>query len=315
MTKPLSFCDSGIILNMPELPEVESLRRGLEGYIIGSTIKNIEILNGKIVSGKGAIRHSDKKKVAEFKENILSKKIISITRRAKNILITFSTNEVLLIHLKMTGQLVFVPNDKTKKISFGGHPIEETSQKLPHKHTYIIFTLNKGTLYYNDVRQFGYFLYYKNLQSILDEKHFDGLGLEPFDDKFTPKYLKEKFANIKSPFKKVLLDQKAVVGCGNIYCDEIAFASKISPNRLCNTLTKSEVKAIHKNMLSILKKAIDSGGSSIANYLLADGKRGNYSDYHKVYGKKGLPCPVCKTLLSHTQLAGRTTVFCENCQK
>lgn len=298
---------------MPELPEVEALRLSLERYIIGSTIKSVQVLNGKLVSGKGAVRKSDVKKVDEFIKNIAGKKIKKLSRRAKNIIIEFTSGEILLIHLKMTGQLVFVDNKK-RNISFGGHPIEDTVKELPHHHTYIIFELNNGTLYYNDVRQFGYCLYYQNLKILEDKKHFESLGLEPFDSNFTVQYLHNKFSTIKSPLKKVLLDQKVVVGCGNIYCDEIAFASHVLPNRSCNSLSKSEVRLIYKNMLKILDKAIHSGGSSVANYLLADGRRGNYSDYHKVYGKKGRPCPVCNKPLSHTQLAGRTTVFCENCQ-
>lgn len=299
---------------MPELPEVEALRLSLERYVVGSIVKNVQILNAKLVSGKDAIRKSDNNKTEEFIKNIRGKKIKNLSRRAKNIIIKFTTGEILLVHLKMTGQLVFVDNKK-QNISFGGHPIEDTVKELPHRHTYIIFELSNGTLYYNDVRQFGYCLYYKNLKSLEDEKHFEGLGLEPFDETFTVKYLEDKLSKIKSPLKKVLLDQRVVVGCGNIYCDEIAFASHVLPNRSCSSLSKSEVKLIHKNMLRILDKAIHSGGSSVANYLLADGKRGNYSDYHKVYGKKGNPCPICKKPLSHTQLAGRTTVFCENCQR
>lgn len=299
---------------MPELPEVEALRLSLEKYIVGSIVKNVQILNAKLVSGKGAIRKSDDSKTEEFIKNIRGKKIKELSRRAKNIIIEFTSGEILLVHLKMTGQLVFVDNKK-QNISFGGHPIEDTVKELPHRHTYIIFELSNGTLYYNDVRQFGYCLYYKDLKSVEDEKHFEGLGLEPFDKMFSVKYLEDRLSKIKSPLKKVLLDQRVVVGCGNIYCDEIAFASHVLPNRSCNSLSKSEVGLIHKNMLRILDKAIHSGGSSVANYLLADGRRGNYSDYHKVYGKKGKPCPICKKPLSHTQLAGRTTVFCENCQR
>lgn len=309
---------------MPELPEVESLRLSLARYIVGSTIKSVEVRNGKLVSGKGAVRQSNKKKIAEFIENLKGKKIKKLERRAKNIIIKFTSGEIVLVHLKMTGQLVFVGktspksslNKEGEDIVFGGHPIQETTDNsLPHKHTYIIFTLDNGTLYYNDVRQFGYCLYYKNKQVLAEEKHFDNLGLEPFEEAFTLEYFTKEMQKKKSPLKKVLLDQSVVVGCGNIYCDEIAFASKVLPQRACNSLTKKELIKLYQNIKLILQKAIDSGGSSVANYLLADGSRGNYSDYHQVYGKKGLPCPVCKTTLSSTQLAGRTTVFCTKCQK
>lgn len=308
---------------MPELPEVESLRLSLARYIVGSTIKSVEIRNGKLVSGKGAVRQINKKKVDEFIENLKGKKIKKLERRAKNIIIEFTSGEIILVHLKMTGQLVFVgktsPNPSLNKernnIVFGGHPIQETTNALPHKHTYIILTLDNGTLYYNDVRQFGYCLYYKNKQILEEEKHFENLGLEPFEKAFTLKYFTKEMQNKKSPLKKVLLDQSVVVGCGNIYCDEVAFASKVLPQRICSSLTKKELATLYENIKIILQKAIDSGGSSIANYLLADGSRGNYSDYHQVYGKKGLPCPVCNTALSSIQLAGRTTVFCTKCQK
>lgn len=300
---------------MPELPEVESLRLSLARYIIGSTIKCVEVRNGKLVSGKGAVRQSNKNKVAEFIENLKGKKIKKIERRAKNIIIEFTSGEILLVHLKMTGQLVFVGKKDKRNMIFGGHPIQETTDSLPHKHTYIIFTLDNGTIYYNDVRQFGYCLYYKNKQILEEEKHFENLGLEPFEEVFTLEYFIKEMQNKKSPLKKVLLDQSVVVGCGNIYCDEVAFASKVLPQRICSSLTKKELAKLYENIKLILQKAIDSGGSSVANYLLADGSRGNYSDYHQVYGKKGLPCPVCKTTLSSVQLAGRTTVFCPKCQK
>ncbi len=149
---------------MPELPEVEALRLSLEKYVVGSIVKNVQILNAKLVSGKGAVRKSDDSKTEEFIKNIRGKKIKGLSRRAKNIIIKFTTDEILLVHLKMTGQLVFVDNKK-QNISFGGHPIEDTVKQLPHRHTYIIFELSNGTLYYNDVRQFGYCQYYKNLKT------------------------------------------------------------------------------------------------------------------------------------------------------
>jgi len=302
---------------MPELPEVESLRRGLVKAIVGSRILRVKVLNEKIISGKGAKRYPDETKTREFGKNILSKKIGGIERRAKNLIIQLNTKEILLVHLKMTGQLVFVPKNKREKISFGGHPIQESEINLPHKHTYIIFTLSNGTLYYNDVRQFGYVLYYKNENLLDEEKHFEDLGLEPFDKMFTLRYFKEKLKNKTTPIKKLLLDQGIVVGCGNIYCDEVFWASSVLPTRPGRSLKEQEVERVYRNIKRILDKAINSGGSSVANYLLADGKRGNYTDYHKVYKMQNKRCtfPKCSGVIKKINFAGRGTHFCPVHQK
>jgi formamidopyrimidine-DNA glycosylase len=236
---------------MPELPEVEALRRGLVQRVAGAKILDVKVLQGKIVAGKGTIRKASKKKTEEFIKNLKNKKIVEIKRRAKNLIFILDTKEIILVHLKMTGQLVFVPNQevtkqrktletspqeqrasrlsRTRLLSFseasvnisGGHPIQESENNLPHKHTYIIFTLNNGILYYNDVRQFGYVLYIPLPTEEGLEKHFENIGVEPFDKEFTLKYFKEKLREKNTPIKKLLLDQGVVVGCGNIYCDEI----------------------------------------------------------------------------------------------
>lgn len=297
---------------MPELPEVESLRRGLLKYIIGSKISSVIVMNEKLVAGKGTTRKASKKKTDEFINNLVGRKIVDIKRRAKNLIFMLNTGEIILVHLKMTGQLVFVPKDKKEKISFGGHPIQETETKLPHKHTYIIFTLNNGKLFYNDVRQFGYVLYFKNEGILKTDKHFENIGLEPFEKNFTLKYFTENLKDKTTPIKKLLLDQKVVVGVGNIYCDEVLWASGVLPTRPARNLKPIEAEKIYENINKILEKAINSGGSSVANYLLADGKRGNYADYHQVYQKDGAKCkfPKCTGIITKITFAGRGTHFC-----
>ena len=306
---------------MPELPEVESLRIGLEKVLRTRKIKSVEIRNGKLVSGSGTKRIESKSKQKEFTDGIIGKNIIAVKRRAKNIIIELGGGSVIMIHLKMTGQLVYENNLRAgsrqgNNIVTGGHPIEESyKQTLPHKHTHIIFKLDVGTLYYNDVRKFGYVLYYKDIVTALSQKHFDKIGLEPFDENFTYAYFKEKISKKNKSLKSVLLEQSVVVGCGNIYADEVCFASGVLPSRNCKTLNDVELKLIHKNIIKILKHAIELGGSSISNYLLADGSRGNYAREHKVYGRAGEKCLVCKNILEKQIIAGRTTVFCVNCQK
>lgn len=308
---------------MPELPEVEALRRGLVKMIIGSRILKVEVLQEKIIAGKGTTRKASEEKTQEFINNLKNKKIVAIKRRAKNLIFELDSKEIILVHLKMTGQLVFKLTDPRGSVVLGGHPIRESEIKLPHKHTYIIFSLDNGKLFYNDVRQFGYVLYFKNEAILTDDKHFDKIGIEPFDKKFTLKYFQEKIVELKNkkrttPIKKLLLDQEIVVGCGNIYCDEVLWASSVLPMRPVRSLQEPEIKLIYENIKLILDNAINSGGSSVANYLLADGRSGNYADYHKAYQKTGEKCSFtpptttrqCTGIIEKINFAGRGTHFC-----
>jgi formamidopyrimidine-DNA glycosylase len=300
---------------MPELPEVEALRLGLKSRLVGSKILGIKVKEGmgKLVSSNGTTRVSDPLKILEFENMAIGRIITDLDRRAKNIMIHLDDGSLFLVHLKMTGQLVFVSSDNVKVI--GGHPMQESTQDLPHKHTYITLELDTGTLYYNDVRQFGYVLYFPSYTEFQKLNHFDKLGAEPLSQDFDYNTFAKKLKTKKSPLKKVLLDQTVVVGCGNIYADEVCFASGVLPTRMCDTLTRNETQKLYNNIKRILSHAVEQGGSSIANYLLADGSRGNYADYHNVYGKKGKPCVVCGNLLSSSVVATRTTVFCTHCQK
>ncbi len=300
---------------MPELPEVEALRLGLVPRLIGATINKVFVLKPKLVSSKGTTRQPNPTKVKEFEEDLIGQKIVELTRRAKNIMIHLIGGGLILVHLKMTGQLVFKPLEEDQKNVSGGHPIQESEQNLPNKHTYIIFELDNGTLFYNDVRQFGYVLYYSDLTQLDADKHFDELGMEPLSDDFEINQFVKGLKTKTSPLKTILLNQSVVVGCGNIYADESCFAAGVKPDRRANSLTKKEATKLYVEIKRILNLAVEQGGSSIANYLLADGSRGNYADYHLVYGRKGKSCLVCNTLLESYKLAGRTTVFCPRCQR
>jgi len=295
---------------MPELPEVESLRLSLQPYILQKTIQKIEIRNAKLVSGNGTIRKADELKKQEFIDQLVGETIVEIKRRAKNMIIYFASGKLLLVHLKMTGQLVY-RQDSTEV--FGGHPIQNLD--LPGKHTHIIFTLDKGVLYYNDIRQFGYILFFPNQEGLDIKDHFKSIGPEPFDDSFTLPYFSQKLKTKSSKLKVVLLEQSIVTGLGNIYCDEVCFFAGVMPMRSAKTLTNKEIEKLFIGIKKILTDAIALGGSSIANYLLADGSRGNYARQHKVYGRAGKPCLVCNTPLESMKLGGRTTVYCKVCQK
>jgi formamidopyrimidine-DNA glycosylase len=297
---------------MPELPEVENLRLGLERSILNQKIKKVEVLKSKLVSGKGTKRQASNKKKQEFILGITGEKFIGIERRAKNLLFKLSHGKLIIAHLKMSGQFAY--RGKNKQI-IGGHPIELSEHTIPNKHTHIIFELEHGALYYNDTRMFGYVLFYPSLEKFEKQNHFGAYGLEPFDKKFTPKYLHEALKNKKGKIKAVLMDQKIVTGLGNIYADESLFEARIRPDRSANSISFSGTKLLHKTIIRIMKQAIKVGGSSVATYRLLDMSQGNYAREHKVYGKDGEKCSRCKTPLKKILIQNRTTIFCPKCQK
>lgn len=298
---------------MPELPEVESLRRSLKPYIVGKTIQSIIVHKPKLVSGAGTVRQALESKKQEFETQPIGATIADITRIAKNLIIHLSNGQIILVHLKMTGQLVY--QDENQNRVLGGHPIQVSESQLPNQHSHIIFKLNQGTLFYNDVRMFGYVLLYPNLDTIYKLGHFDKIGLDPFDSNFTAQYLYKNLKAKKSKLKTVLLDQSIVTGLGNIYADEVCFRAGILPTRITNTLSQKEVEKLYRAIVDIIPKAVEMGGSSIANYIMADGSRGTYAREHKVYGKAGKLCVKCEQILQKTIINSRTTVFCQFCQK
>ncbi len=307
---------------MPELPEVENLRRGLEKVIVGQKILGVTVNKPKLVSGKGNIREASNKKVREFKNGLKGARFARIERRAKNLIFRFANGKIILAHLKMSGQFAYKP--KTGKKIFGGHPIEISEHQLPNKHTHVIFELEKGTLYYNDTRMFGYLLYYPSAEAFEKENHFALLGLEPFDKKFTLKYfidslkktgIRQRRIRLGRKIKAVLMDQKIVTGLGNIYADESLFEARIRPDRNAMSIKPNKAALLYKAILRIMKRAIKVGGSSVATYRLLDETRGNYAREHKVYGKAGEKCPRCGKPLKKILIQTRTTIFCPNCQK
>lgn len=299
---------------MPELPEVENLRRGLERAIIGQKVLRVEVQKPKLVSGKGTLRSASVKKKSEFIAGATGERFLRVERRAKNLIFKLSHGKIILIHLKMSGQFAYKSFNGSKLIS-GGHPIEISESKLPNKHSHVIFHLQNGTLYYNDTRMFGYLLYYPNTKAFEAENHFGTYGVEPLSRQFTAKYFFDALKNKKSKIKAVLMDQKIVAGLGNIYADESLFEARIRPDRNASSISESEAKKLHKAIIRIMKRAIKVGGSSVATYRLLDETRGNYAREHKVYGKAGEKCSNCSQPLQKMKIQTRTTIFCPNCQK
>lgn len=299
---------------MPELPEVENLRRGLEKTIVGKKILKVEVKKAKLVSGKGTIRTASKNIQDAFIKGLNGEKFIAVERRAKNLIFKLTHDKIILAHLKMTGQFVYQNKTGTRNVT-GGHPIEISETTLPNKHSHVIFHLDQGTLYYNDIRKFGYLLYYPNKKSFEEENHFIEYGVEPLEKDFTLKYFSQSIKNKKGKIKVVLMAQDIVTGIGNIYADESLFKAGIDPRRNASSLKTNEIRKLHGAIISILKRAVEVGGSSVATYRLLDNTQGNYAREHKVYGKKGKNCVKCKNPLSNTLIQTRTTIFCPRCQK
>jgi len=297
---------------MPELPEVESLRRGLLPLLKGRKIMQIEVLKPKLVYSNSNKRIECDFKKHEFETELQGEVFKGISRRAKNLMFEFESGKVMLVHLKMTGQMVY----KSESIqTVGGHPIKESEELLPNKHSHVIFTLDEGSLFYNDTRMFGYLLYYKDMQELEKAKHFRNLGVEPLEEEYSLEYFREKILKKKKSIKAVFLEQSVVVGLGNIYCDETCFLAGVLPDRICSTLQDDEIESLYNYSRIVIAAAIEEGGSSVANYLLADGSRGNYAFFHNVYNRAGKACNKCGNTLMKSRLAQRTTVFCALCQK
>lgn len=298
---------------MPELPEVENLRRGLLKKVAGQRIKRVVVRKLKLVSGKGNVRKASPAKAGEFVRGLTGQVIADIDRRAKNLVFRTEAGRIVLVHLKMSGQFVY--RERGRNLVDGGHPIELSEKEMPNKHTHIIFELSRGTLFYNDTRMFGYLLYYPDAASFEKENHFGGLGLEPMDRAFTLEYFRTALKEKKGKLKTVLMNQAIVTGLGNIYADEVCFMAGVRPARAANSLKPAEIDHLYKAIKLIIPNAIKLGGSSVATYRLLDASRGNYAREHKVYGKTGERCVVCGAPLKTMQLNGRTTVYCPRCQK
>lgn len=297
---------------MPELPEVENLRRGLDKALRGRRIRRVIIKKPKLVSGKGNARSASKRRAAEFARKLAGDTVISVERLAKNLVFKLKSGAAVVAHLKMSGQFAYKAERGRSVI--GGHPIELSESDLPNKHTHIIFDLDRGMLYYNDTRMFGYVLWYPDAKAAHAE-HFGALGAEPLSSDFTLGYFREALKESGARLKSVLMGQSIVTGLGNIYVDEALFAAGVRPDRRASSLTMGEAKKLHEAIKKILSRAIAAGGSSVASYRLLDMTRGNYAREHKVYGRAGKPCVRCGRPLSKTLIQSRTTVFCGNCQK
>lgn len=262
---------------MPELPEVETIRREILPFVKGKVFSHLEIKDPRNI--KGITPKLLEKKLA-------GKKILGIERRAKYLVFSLSPKGYLVVHLGMTGRLLFEP-DPYLKVTF-------------------VFKGDKK-LYFSDARLFGKIRYFDNDPKL-------GLGPEPFSKEFTPQKFKELLSRKKIAIKIALLDQKMLSGVGNIYANEALFRAGIHPQRKTNSLTDAEIKKLHKAILTVLTEAIKYRGTSDSWYVDASGKKGSFQDHLKVYGRKDEPCYKCGGKVQRISLGQRGTYFCPKCQ-
>ena len=270
---------------MPELPEVETVRRALEKSLLNKKINKVKVLyDGIIATNKD-----------DFKKNIINQEFINITRYGKFIIFEL-TDFYLVSHLRMEGKF-FIKDSHDPII----------------KHEHIIFYLDDFTLRYHDTRKFGK-MYLVKKDRLYQDTPLANIGVDPIIKELDTKYLKDKFNNTKH-IKTLLLDQNIIAGIGNIYADEILFLSQINPNTRGNKLNEDDINNIIKYTKEILNKAILEKGTTIRSYTSSLGVFGNYQKYLNVHTKEGSLCPVCGNIIIKTKVNGRGTYYCPNCQK
>ncbi|MCJ7805774.1 bifunctional DNA-formamidopyrimidine glycosylase/DNA-(apurinic or apyrimidinic site) lyase [Patescibacteria group bacterium] len=283
---------------MPELPEVETIKRSLQKSIVGKKIIGIEVILAKQFQGE--------------KRDVVGTNIQGIERKGKILKISLSNGKNLLIHFKLTGQLVWVPK-KGERVTLG-HPVPFAGSNLPAKTTHIIFDIDEGQLFFNDLRQFGWI-------KVLDEagvvKEVGKLGAEPLDKEFSEEYLKQIFSRTAKPVKVVLMDQEKIAGVGNIYANDALFEAGISPTSPAKALSETQIKKLRESIIKVLEDGLKYGGSSAADeaYIKPTGEAGEYQKHFRVYQREGQKCSKCGRTIKRINLSGRGTFFCPICQK
>lgn len=321
---------------MPELPEVETVRRGLVELIVGKTVK--------------ATSHDTDKSfpntVDDVSSSLLGAQVTAVRRRAKVLLIDLSTNYSLVVHLKMTGQMVFVsqagpaatsppenipvklesfsgaaPRDVTRESQanerFGaGHPNDSLIGELPDRSTRVTIDFIDGSqLFFNDQRKFGWMKLMPTLE-IPNIDFMKRVGPEPLEANFTTEEFRARFLRrARTNIKAALLDQSVVAGVGNIYADESLWGAQIHPTRLVSSITPDEFHSLYSELRAVMNLAIEKGGSTDKNYVNAEGKRGSYMDFARVFRRKGQACPRCGQIILKIRVAGRGTHYCPHCQQ
>jgi formamidopyrimidine-DNA glycosylase len=311
---------------MPELPEVETVRRGLNKLIVGK----------KIATATHNWQKSFPNSETDVEAFLISAKVESVRRRAKVLLIDLSSKYTLVIHLKMTGQLVFLangywnmnygekkPNSSSQKpkpndeVRFGaGHPNDSLVGSLPDKSTRVTFNFEDGSkLFFNDQRKFGWVKLLPSVE-VPNIDFMKKVGPEPLEETLTNKIFIERVRRRKNTsIKAAILDQTVIAGIGNIYADESLWGAKIHPATLVKNVSDAKLKTLLKEIREVLILSIEKGGSTDRNYVNAEGKKGSYIEFARVFRREGKECYRCGNEIIKTRVAARGTHICPGCQK
>ena len=282
---------------MPELPEVETLKLGLQKYVVGHTIESVDVKKPKIFQGD--TKHVEGAKVTDVK------------RFGKGLVIDLSNNYSLAIHIKLTGQLIYRGKDEPKVIHTDMTRVGKT---LPNVWTHVLFYLDRGAmLYYNDIRQFGWIKIVPTAE-VGELPFFKELGPEFFKDLDEKKFA-EILSKSKIAVKSLLMDQKKMSGVGNIYANDSLYLAKIDPRRPANSLSPEEVKTLFKAIETVLKKGLEEGGASELTFVNVLGEAGNYQNHTQIYAHQGQKCKRDGTIIEKFVLGGRGTYMCSTCQR
>lgn len=286
---------------MPELPEVESIRRKLNTILANRQIQQIEVLREKSFLF-----------FPTFSQEILNQSILEVRRRAKILQIVLSGKRDLLIHLKMTGQLIFVDVDGQR--AGGGHPTADWVNALPAKHTRVIFNFTDSSkLFFNDMRVFGWI---RSPLKIDVNKEFTNYGPDIDDPNLTVDYLLNQAKRRQIPIKQFIMDNKVICGVGNIYASESLFAVGINPTKSAKEISKKEMTKLFKAMQKIIERSTELGGTTFdGKYVGVDGFAGGFQHELKVYGRAGEACLSCGAEIEKIKQGGRGTFYCPVCQQ
>ncbi|HVX57755.1 MAG TPA: bifunctional DNA-formamidopyrimidine glycosylase/DNA-(apurinic or apyrimidinic site) lyase [Candidatus Saccharimonadales bacterium] len=287
---------------MPELPEVETVRNGLSRLLPGRRVVAVDFDWAK----------SFPNAESDVRRSLIGAEVVTVERRAKVLLIELSSKYSLVIHLKMTGQLVFRGADER----FGaGHPNESLIGDLPDRSTRVTLEFADGSrLFFNDQRKFGWMRLMPTAE-VVNLDFFQKVGPEPLSADFDAAALEKRVRRRPgSTIKAVLLDQTVLAGIGNIYADEALWGAKIHPSTLVRDLTSAQFRRLYKELVYILRLSIEKGGSTDKNYVDAQGRKGSYLQFARVFRREGQPCPRCGTTIIKTRVAGRGTHLCPHCQ-
>jgi formamidopyrimidine-DNA glycosylase len=287
---------------MPELPEVETVRIGLQALLPGRQVAAVDFDWDK----------SFPNPPADVKQFLVGAKVALVDRRAKVLLIELTTKYSLVVHLKMTGQLVF----RNGVERFGaGHPNDSLVGELPDKSTRVTLKFNDGSqLFFNDQRKFGWMRLLPTAE-VPQIDFFQKVGPEPLAQDFTWQIMRDRLQRRKNTsIKAALLDQTVIAGIGNIYADESLWGAKIHPATLVRDLSDAQIKRLHQALVEVLQMAIAKGGSTDRSYVNAEGKKGSYLSFARVFRREGQPCPRCGTIIVKSRVAGRGTHTCPHCQ-